>query len=428
MTEEVRESATPRRLPGAVRAAGFTEPEADSPSSLIRRRASAPENAAHSDGHRREADSATTLTAPPNPQQERLATPANVTPTPPSVPLVPGQGTGAATGWGRFEGPVTDSNRTVVPVHPVGGWVPPPVQEKPAEWGRKRMWIRVGTLGMAKAKPGAEERAHREAVRQIRQLGWPRCVRVLIANPKGGSAKTPTALTLAGAISDIKGAGVVVWDASQSPGDLAARGEGRQAMCLSDVAANPQGFDRPGAMAVAVAGQSSYADVLGTLRRDRHLDAALVQRVQWALDRSYRISIADSGANETRRDPGGAFRELIDTADQLVIPVIPTKASVDAALGLLDEYSRTEIGRGALIAVVNYGGPTTVGLSEVIDRLFVERGVPVEHMYRIPYDPAIAAGTTITYSDLSHRSKVAWTRLAAAALRNIVVRPGRNMS
>ena len=263
-------------------------------------------------------------------------------------------------------------------------------------------------------------------MRQIRQLGWPRCVRILIANPKGGSAKTPTALTLAGTIADIKGGGVVVWDASQSPGDLAARGEGRQAMCLSDVAANPQGFDRPGAIAAAVATQSSYADVLGTLRPQRHLDAALVQRVQWALDRTYRISIADSGANETRRDPGGAFRELIDTADQLVIPVIMTKASVDAALGLLDEYGRTEIGRGALIALVNYGGPTTVGLPEVVDRLFMERGLPVEHIFRIPYDPAIAAGTAVTLADLSHGSKVAWTQLAAAALRNIVIRPGRN--
>jgi hypothetical protein len=39
----------------------------------------------------------------------------------------------------------------------------------------------------------------------------------------------------------------------------------------------------------------------------------------------------------------------------------------------------------------------------------------------IPFDPHIAAGTAISIGALSHPSRVAWTRLAAATVANLTV-------
>jgi MinD-like ATPase involved in chromosome partitioning or flagellar assembly len=379
----IDEQVPARRLPGAARAAAFAEPAAE--------------------------------TAP----ARRTA------PTPPPAAVLPGQRT-AARGLGS--GSEVDATSAVsvsevgvsevsapVPAGPpvLVSWTAPAAAEAGARWGRRRHWVKVLSLGLATPKPGREELAHRDNERLIRAATWPRSVRIAVVNPKGGSGKTPTAVCLAGAMARVRGGSVAVWDASDAAGTLADRTEGVQARCVAAVDDAPGDYAHPGTIAAVAATQTSSVDVLGSLT-DREFTGDSVERVLWALDRTYRISVADTG--NVPHSP--AFEAVIAKADILVVPTTIEADSVNKALRLLHRLQRHgDLAQRAVVAVLRTGGPETPGLAGQIDTLFQTAGVgAIEH---IPFDPAIAAGTAITYDQLTQASHVAWTRLAAATVSNI---------
>ena len=391
-----------RRLPGAQRAEAFHEPAAAEPAG------------AHS--------ATITAAAPAPPTAPPTAAPPHVTPpikTPPLIVAASAEPSDTARQWvhsGQHTAEVNGA-RTTFP----GGWTPPAAPEKPAEWGRKRHVVRLLSVGLAKAKAGQEELQHRDNVRAVREGSWPRCARIVVANPKGGVGKTPTAVALGGVLAQIRGGGVVIWDAADAAGTTGARAEGRGGRCICEIEAHPDSYAQPGTISAAVATQSSFADVLGSLT-DREFTDVSVQRVLWALDRSYRISVADTG--NVPHSP--AFREVMDRADLVVVPTTITKDSVDKAAGLLRKLqdSPTGLCQRAVVAVLADRGPQTPGLAAVIDEIFGEQGVGA--IVHIPFEPVIAAGTAITLGDFTHESTIAWTRLAAAVATNLITAPERN--
>lgn len=306
--------------------------------------------------------------------------------------------------------PAVDLAPPVVP-----RWSPPPAAEAEAEWGRRRVVLKVLSLGLAKPKPGREEIAHRQYERLIRSATWPRSVRIAVANPKGGVGKTPTSLILGGVLGRVRGGSVAVWDASDAAGSLAGIAEGVQARCVSEIEADPGAFAHPGTIAACAATQSSNADVLASLR-DREFTGDSVDRVLWTLDRTYRISVADTGNVQH----SSAFTAVIGKADILVMPTILTEASVNKALGLLHRLQRTStLAQRAVVAVLHTRGPETPGLAAQVPDLFAAAGVGA--VIDIPFDPVIAAGTALTVDSLSRASQVAWTQLAAATVANIAL-------
>lgn len=192
-TPPAADAAPARRLPGAARAQAFTEPAAD--------------------------------TAPP---PRELAVTA-VTAVTAAAPVEPSAG----SLWDRFEQPTGAATTD----GPVAGWTPPAPTEAPAEWGRRPAVVKVLSFGLASAKPGREELDHRHNVRTIRAATWPRSARIAVANPKGGSGKTPTAVILGGILASIRGGSVAIWDAADAAGTLAGRTEGFAARCVSDIEA-----------------------------------------------------------------------------------------------------------------------------------------------------------------------------------------------
>ena len=229
------------------------------------------------------------------------------------------------------------------------------------------------------------------------------------------------AVALGGKLAQIRGGGVVVWDAADAAGTTGARSEGRPGRCISEVEANPDNYSQPGTISAAVATQSSFADVLGSLQ-DREFTDVSVQRVLWTLDRSYRISVADTG----NVPHSAAFREVLRRADLVVVPTTITKDSVDKAIGLLRKLQDSPTGllQRAVVAVMDNRGPQTPGLAAVIDEIFHAEGVGA--VVHIPFEPVIAAGTSITLGDFNHESDIAWTRLAAACTANLITAPERN--
>lgn len=295
------------------------------------------------------------------------------------------------------------------------GWTPPPPVEAPAEWGRKRSVLKVLSLGLAKPGPGREELAHRQNERLIRSATWSRSVRIAVANPKGGAGKTPTALVLGGILGRVRGGSVAVWDASDAAGSLSGIAEGVQAQCISAIEADPGRFAHPGTIATCAATQTSNADVLGSLG-DREFTGDSIDRILWTLDRTYRVSVADTGNVQHSQ----AFTAVIEKADILVVPTALTAASVNKALGLLHRLQgATSLAQRAVVAVMHTRGPETPGLAAKVPDLFAAAGVGA--VIDIPFDPVIAAGTAITVDALTLESQIAWTQLAAATVSNVVV-------
>jgi len=314
--------------------------------------------------------------------------------------------------WDRFAQEPSGSTEVLVQQ----GWVPPAPPEPQAEWGRRRTVLRVLSLGLATPKPGKEELAHRHNVRAIRQATWPRSVRIAVTNPKGGSGKTPTAVILGGLLAGIRGGSVAIWDAADAAGTLGGRTEGIAARCVSDIDADPDGYAAPSTVGMVAATQTSFADVLGSLR-EREFTADSITRVTTVLDRTYRISVADTG--NVPHSP--AFTQIIGLADILVVPTTLTADSVNKAVALLRRLQDTPIGLAAhaVVAVLHTRGPQTPGLAEQVNGIFGNAGVGA--VVDIPFDPHIAAGTAISISSLTHQSRVAWTRLAAATVANLTV-------
>jgi MinD-like ATPase involved in chromosome partitioning or flagellar assembly len=294
------------------------------------------------------------------------------------------------------------------------GWVPPAPPEPPAEWGRHRTVLKVLSLGLAKPKPGREELAYRHDVRVIRQATWPRAVRIAVTNPKGGSGKTPTAVILGGVLASVRGGSVAVWDAADAAGTLGGRTEGVAARCVADIDADPDAYAAPSTVGMVAATQTSFADVLGSLR-EREFTADSIHRVSAVLDRTYRISVADTG--NVPHSP--AFTRTIALADILVVPTTLTADSVNKAVALLRRLQDTPTGlaQRAVVAVLHTRGPQTPGLAGQIEPIFAAAGVGA--VVDIPFDPHLAAGTAISLGSLSHQSRLAWTRLAAATVANL---------
>lgn len=82
-----------------------------------------------------------------------------------------------------------------------------------------------GLRGLLRLSPSAAELAeHKHKARCvanetiIRQATWTRHVRILLANKKGGTGKTPLSILLGGVIAAIKGGSVAIWEVSDDPG------------------------------------------------------------------------------------------------------------------------------------------------------------------------------------------------------------------
>jgi MinD-like ATPase involved in chromosome partitioning or flagellar assembly len=313
--------------------------------------------------------------------------------------------------WGRFTQPLTPA---------AVGFVDTPVKEAPATWGRRRTVLRILSAGLAHPKPGAEELDYRNNQTVIRNTRWPRSVRIVVGNDKGGVGKTPAALILGGIIAE-QGRTVAVWDAADARGTLTERAEGAPGRCVSFVEADPGDYRLPGTMGAVTTKQSSFADVLGSLTA-REFDADSVERVTWSLDRTHQVQVADTG-NVPHSE---AFEKVIALADVLVVPTLVTADSVTKATRLLqrlqDRAGSYPLTAGAVVAVMRYGGPETPGLLAQLPGIF--KGVGVGAVIDIPFDPVIARGTTINTRDLTRASRLAWTRLATATVNNITITEG----
>jgi MinD-like ATPase involved in chromosome partitioning or flagellar assembly len=295
----------------------------------------------------------------------------------------------------------------------------PPVRG--AQRGLRGMLSRLGLT----VTPGPAELAEREqaeALRRdeetIRQATWTRAVSVLVANQKGGVGKTPTAIIAGGVLAAARGGSVCILEVSDDPGALSFRAEGNPARGMGELVRDVDTITSAGQLAGYTAPQTSFASVIGTVRRRSRLTHDDVTAVASVIDQYYGIRVMDSG----NQPSSSAFQGAVDTADALVIPVFNAGDAVLEAVALLDVLrsaggKAASLANHATILRLTDGRPENQQVVDRVDQIIDDAGV--EQVFTIPYDPHIAERGQITLDHLAPSTRRAFAAAAAGVVRTL---------
>jgi MinD-like ATPase involved in chromosome partitioning or flagellar assembly len=270
-----------------------------------------------------------------------------------------------------------------------------------------------------RVKPGVEEAEARrkEAVKAaaesvVRQATWTRAVGILVANPKGGTGKSPTSLALGGSLSWIRGGSTAILEVSDDPGALGLRAEGNPTLGLGELVRDIKQITNAGMLNGYTAPQTSYAAVIGSIGRRENLTGEDVVAVSQVIDEFYGIRLMDSGNVIT----SSAFRGAVSVTDVLVIPVMNAGDSVIDAMRLLEDLRAAggkpkQLADNAIVVRITDGRPENATVKAEVERLLHEAGVASLH--EIPYDAHIAERGQITLDKLNPATREAFATLAA---------------
>ncbi|TWD84313.1 MinD-like ATPase involved in chromosome partitioning or flagellar assembly [Kribbella amoyensis] len=287
-------------------------------------------------------------------------------------------------------------------------------REAPAERGMR---------SMLRMRPGTGERAERIA-RATAATAFRRPVTITVANPKGGSGKTPTTLLLAGALGQARGGGVVAWDNNELRGNMHLR--------THDTNARSTVTDMLQAMPMLTQPDARLGDVAAYLRHQvagqydvltsatttyAQIEARDFDQIHRLLSRFYKVLVIDTGNNEGSSN----WREAMKASDALVIPIKWKSLSCAAAVQMLEELDNQgpeaqRLIRRAVIAVSNGPGDVNKEVEKQLRPYFESRAAAVVD---IPTDQHIAAEGPLDHSALQPATRRAALDLAAKVAEQI---------
>ena len=282
----------------------------------------------------------------------------------------------------------------------------------------------VGKVGI-KVAPSKAETARLEMEEQqrrdeevVRQTTWTRAVSILVANPKGGVGKTPSALALGGILASIRGGSVCIVEVSDDPGALTFRAEGTPKRGLGELVRDVDTIRSAGQLAGYTAPQTSFASVIGTAGRRQRLSEDDVVDVARVIDDYYSIRVMDSG----NQPSSSAFAGAVSTADALVVPVYNTGDAVIEALNLLLELraqggTTADLANRATLLKLTDGRPESPAVVARVEQMIDDGGFAQQ--FAIPFDPHIAERSQITMSRLSPQTIHAFTAAVAGVVRSL---------
>ncbi|MFD3402209.1 chromosome partitioning protein [Kribbella sp. NPDC058693] len=282
-----------------------------------------------------------------------------------------------------------------------------------------------GVRSMLKLRPGSSERSERIA-RATAATAFRRPVTIVVANPKGGSGKTPTTLLLSGALGQARGGGVVAWDNNELRGNMHLRTHDTNSRStVTDMLQAMPMLTQPDARLGDVAAYlrhqvSGQYDVLTsattTYAQIEANDFDLIHRL---LSRFYKVLVIDTGNNEGSSN----WREAMKAADALVIPIKWKSLSCAAAVQMLEELDNQgpeaqRLIRRAVIAVSNGPGDVNKEVEKQLRPYFESRAAAV---IDIPTDMHIAAEGPMDHSALQPATRRAALELAARVSEQVTI-------
>ena len=282
-----------------------------------------------------------------------------------------------------------------------------------------------GVRSVLKLRPGSSERSERIA-RATAASAFRRPVTIVVANPKGGSGKTPTTLLLSGALGQARGGGVVAWDNNELRGNMHLR--------THDTNSRSTVTDMLQAMPMLTQPDARLGDVAAYLRHQvagqydvltsatttyAQIEAKDFDQIHRLLSRFYKVLVIDTGNNEGSSN----WREAMKAADALVIPIKWKSLSCAAAVQMLEELDNQgpeaqRLIRRAIIAVSNGPGDVNKEVEKQLRPYFESRAAAVVD---IPTDMHIAAEGPLDHSALQPGTRRAALDLAARASEQITI-------
>lgn len=298
---------------------------------------------------------------------------------------------------------------------------PPPVaQPRPVATLGWRGRLARGGIKLSPSAAETTQLARCEAVRRdettVRQATWNRAVSVLVANPKGGTGKTPVSLLLGGTFAAIRGGSVAVLEVADDPGALTYRAEGRPTFGLGELIRDLPDVRTAGQLAGYTAPQTSFASIIGTVGARPRLTDTDVTAVAGLLDSFYTVRVMDSG----NQPSSPAFFGALQVTDALVVPVLNAGDSVREAVGLicgLRATGWTRLADTAIILRLTDGRPEDPQATAELDYMLGEAHAAA--ILDVPYDPHIANRAELTLAHLAPATYQAFVALAATVTRTL---------
>lgn len=287
----------------------------------------------------------------------------------------------------------------------------------PATWGwrgRVRRW----SGGMITPRMGSEERAYEDDRRSIqRDFDGPRTIAFI--NPKGGAAKTTGVLAAGFTFGTVRGGGVVAWDNNETRGTLGIRGtRSSHRNTTRELVEELDRFtdvyqSRIGDLGAFVRSQGDAhfdvlasderPDVTGTIR------ASDFDAIHKLLERFYRIILVDTGNNMRAEN----WLAAAGAADLLVVTSTIREDTGYSGLWMLDalqDAGYQNLKHKTVTVLSDPSANVDDNLAEDLVEVYEQR---TRGVYRVPYDPALVAGSVVPYAQLSRNTQRQWLRACA---------------
>jgi MinD-like ATPase involved in chromosome partitioning or flagellar assembly len=287
----------------------------------------------------------------------------------------------------------------------------------PATWGwrgKMRKW----SGGLVTPRMGPDELAH-ELDRQIIQKDFDGPRTIAFINPKGGAAKTTGVLAAGYTFGTVRGGGVVAWDNNETRGTLGIRGtrsthRNTTRELLEDLERFTDVYQsRIGDLGAFVRSQGDAhfdvlasderPDVTGTIRA-QDFDA-----VHKLLERFYRIILIDTGNNMRAEN----WLAAAGAADLLVVTSTVREDTGYSGLWMLDALQDAGYQNLKYKTVTILSDPSPAVDAKLAGDLVDVYQQRTRGVYRVPYDPALVAGSVVPYSQLSDNTRRQWLKACA---------------
>ncbi|SEC60026.1 MinD-like ATPase involved in chromosome partitioning or flagellar assembly [Paramicrobacterium humi] len=278
--------------------------------------------------------------------------------------------------------------------------------------------VYFGTGRLVNLGDARKSRAHKELTRRIAKpfAGSARFVPVL--SRKGGVGKTTVSVLLGMALADARDDRIIAIDANPDRGTLADRIGGEHEHTVRDAIRRHDEITGYTEFSTLVARDETRLDVLAS-DADPHVSAAFddkdYEQVAELAARYYSMVLTDCGTGIVHE----VMAATLDRADSIVIV---SGASIDEARLASETISWLEAnGHDALAknAVVALNIPTQARHLVKLDEVEAHFRSRVRGVVRIPFDPALAAGSTVEFAHLKPATRAAARELAASVVEGL---------
>ena len=290
-------------------------------------------------------------------------------------------------------------------------------QHGPATWGW-RGTVRRWSGGLISPQMGPDERAYEDDRRSIqRDFDGPRTIAFI--NPKGGAAKTTGVLAAVYTFGTVRGGGVVAWDNNETRGTLGIRGtrsahRNTTRELLEDLERFTDVYQsRIGDLGAFVRSQGDAhfdvlasderPDVTGTIR------ASDFDAIHKLLERFYRVILIDTGNNMRAEN----WLAAAGAADLLVVTSTVREDTGYSGLWMLDalqDAGYQDLKHKTVTVLSDPSATVDTKLAADLVDVYEQR---TRGVYRVPYDPALVAGSVVPYNQLSQSTRMEWLKACA---------------